>query len=48
VVTFAVATHDSPVRLAALLDALRADGRPEAFEVVVVDDGRPLSRAPGY
>jgi glycosyltransferase involved in cell wall biosynthesis len=39
-VTVAVATHDRPARLAALLDALRAQtvGR-DAFEVVVVDDG---------
>jgi glycosyltransferase involved in cell wall biosynthesis len=40
VVTVAVATHDRPARLAALLAALRAQtvGR-DAFEVVVVDDG---------
>lgn len=40
VVTVAVATHDRPVRLAALLDALRAQTvGTEAIEVVVVDDG---------
>jgi glycosyltransferase involved in cell wall biosynthesis len=40
VVTVAVATHDRPVRLAALLEALRAQTLgPATFEVVVVDDG---------
>ena len=39
VVTVAVATHDRPDRLAALLEALRAQKLSEAFEVVVVDDG---------
>jgi glycosyltransferase involved in cell wall biosynthesis len=39
-VTVAVATRDRPARLAALLEGLRAQTLgPEAFEVVVVDDG---------
>src|SRR3982074_1756325 len=39
-VSVVVASHDRPARLAALLEALRAQelGR-DAFEVVVVDDG---------